>query len=850
MIPIRLEMKNFLPYRAPDPVYFEGVHLACLTGANGAGKSSLLDAITWALWGKARARRDDDLIHLGQSEMYIQLDFEQEGNNYRVIRRRKAGKRGHGALDLFVIQPDGNPRTINEPSMRQTQRRIDEILRLDYETFVNSAFLQQGKADAFTTKTPAERKKILSDILGLDQWSVYEERTKEHLKVLGEQLAGIRHTIGEIDRELANEPRYQQEQQAAAVAHKQAEQALQEAEQQLTEVQDAPANLRHAQAQHAQTKQAQNTLQQDLDQVCEQIDRREALIAAHEAVIAQAEAIEAGYATLKEAEETDKTLNTRLRQVSDLNERINTAERDLTALRNDLEREQAAFESSIRETERTIQADSTDEQQQVQARISELETLERERETLQTDLVTLKEERSGLLTRRDVLTTEGSEMNERMAALEAAEGATCPLCGQTLSDDHRERLLGDLITQRDTHRQEFRTTTERLAAIADEAGHSQTRINTIGDTLAELPALRSRAGALEQQATAIAAAQIRLSEAQEGLQALLTVLDGDDYGHEIRRQLDDLYAQRTEIGYDRTTHETVQTTLSDYSDFADQHQRLRNAREHLPLERDALTAYVDNRTRLQAAIDEKQAEEQALSTEIEQLKHLVLEYNRRQQAMLAQRTAFTQAAERLAVAKQQLVALARNRERKADLQEDLRNIEAEQALYQELRQAFGKNGVPAMIIEAAIPELEVTANELLTRMTDGRMHLRFSTQRAKASGSGVIETLDIDIADELGTRPYEMYSGGEAFRINFAIRVALSKMLARRAGAHLRTLFIDEGFGTQDADGRSKLVEAITAIQSEFDLMLVITHIDELRDAFPVHIVIDKTAQGSMVRIQ
>ncbi len=73
MIPVRLEIKNFLPYRSIDPLRFEGIHLACLTGANGAGKSSLLDAITWALWGKARARHDEDLIHLGQQDMFVRF---------------------------------------------------------------------------------------------------------------------------------------------------------------------------------------------------------------------------------------------------------------------------------------------------------------------------------------------------------------------------------------------------------------------------------------------------------------------------------------------------------------------------------------------------------------------------------------------------------------------------------------------------------------------------------------------------------------------------------------------------------------------------------------------------------
>ncbi|MCX7912942.1 MAG: hypothetical protein N2506_08320, partial [Dehalococcoidales bacterium] len=79
------------------------------------------------------------------------------------------------------------------------------------------------------------------------------------------------------------------------------------------------------------------------------------------------------------------------------------------------------------------------------------------------------------------------------------------------------------------------------------------------------------------------------------------------------------------------------------------------------------------------------------------------------------------------------------------------------------------------------------------------------------------ETLDITITDDLNTRPYEMFSGGEAFRINFAIRVALSRFLARRAGSPLPTLIIDEGFGTQDNTGMERLKEAIISIQNEFE---------------------------------
>ncbi|MNS76151.1 Nuclease SbcCD subunit C [compost metagenome] len=132
-------------------------------------------------------------------------------------------------------------------------------------------------------------------------------------------------------------------------------------------------------------------------------------------------------------------------------------------------------------------------------------------------------------------------------------------------------------------------------------------------------------------------------------------------------------------------------------------------------------------------------------------------------------------------------------------------------------------------------------------MTDNRMHVRLATQKEKKTG-GVHETLEISISDEVGTRPYELYSGGEAFRVNFALRLALSRLLARRAGAKLQTLIIDEGFGTQDERGREKLVEAINAVSDEFARILVITHIRELKDAFNTHIEVVKRGGVSEIR--
>jgi exonuclease SbcC len=243
-------------------------------------------------------------------------------------------------------------------------------------------------------------------------------------------------------------------------------------------------------------------------------------------------------------------------------------------------------------------------------------------------------------------------------------------------------------------------------------------------------------------------------------------------------------------------------------------------------------------------VADDQAERVSLAAEVGRLPEVSKQVEARAQETEELRAESSKARLALGAAQQRLDHcryLAKERERRL---KDRQRIAEEKAVYDELRLACGKKGIQAMIIEASIPEIEFEANRLLARMTDGRMHVRMETQRETLKGD-TLETLDINIADELGTRPYELFSGGEAFRVNFAIRIALSKLLARRAGAQLQLLVIDEGFGTQDSEGRERLVEAINSIQDDFARILVITHIEELKDAFPVRIEVVKTVDGS-----
>jgi exonuclease SbcC len=136
-------------------------------------------------------------------------------------------------------------------------------------------------------------------------------------------------------------------------------------------------------------------------------------------------------------------------------------------------------------------------------------------------------------------------------------------------------------------------------------------------------------------------------------------------------------------------------------------------------------------------------------------------------------------------------------------------------------------------------------------LSDWQMSIRFVTQAEyrDKKRDDLRETLEIQISDSAGLRAYEMYSGGEAFRVNFAIRLALSEILAQRKGARLQTLVIDEGFGSQDELGRQRLVEAINLVKHDFAKILVITHLDALKDAFPTRIEVEKTERGSRITV-
>ena len=201
MIPLHLRISGFLSYRDPAELDFTSFDLACISGHNGAGKSSLLDAITWSLFGEARGK-SSDVINLNPDvkAAEVALTFQHEDNTYRVQRTLPRNK---STILEFQIKNDDGWRPLTEKTTRDTQARIEQTLRLDFETFVNASFFLQGRADQFTQQNAGRRKEVLSNILGLEMWEEYKNRSAERRKLIERDVNTIEARIAEIDTELA-----------------------------------------------------------------------------------------------------------------------------------------------------------------------------------------------------------------------------------------------------------------------------------------------------------------------------------------------------------------------------------------------------------------------------------------------------------------------------------------------------------------------------------------------------------------------------------------------------------------------------------------------------------------------
>ncbi|MGV8049273.1 MAG: AAA family ATPase [Anaerolineaceae bacterium] len=856
MIPIKLSLAGFTSYREPVEIDFTELDLVCISGPNGAGKSSLLDAITYALYGQAR-KRDEGIINNACQKAEVTLIFGYGGQIYRVTRSITRGK---GSQVDFFIQKNQSEKAdplwkvLSQRTLSETNALIERTLRLDYETFINASFFLQGKADSFATQKPADRKRILGSILGLDQWELYRARTNELIKEKQTDVRLRDSDLAQAQAELDQEDQFKahlvlvQERlktASAQVAEAQATLVAQRAVEQQVSGQRNLLNMLARQVENAQKNQAE-TIQS--------LDEKQSQLNENRAELARADEIRARYqdylALRQKLAEVDRLANT----VQPLETRKQELQKQLHGRREALMQEMKYLESEkaaldleiIKASELEMQLAQLDQEITVlQAHISQKEALEIETQALQSQIAEKQ-------ANNDVIEQKGKEIGERLDKIMKVEGAACPLCGQPLAIHDRQRLEAELseekaklANQYKANRDAIKEIAQRQKTLSDERLEIQRQEKTLQNLTRESDRLKNLLQQLEMQQ-----ANWQRAKAPQ-LEKVHSDLRDEIFLPEVRAELAGIEETLVQLGYDRSVH----IQLREQTEQAQTAQAVHN---HLEIASKTVEQIEQAVKELEARLKKQEQESDRLMEEHQNAAARLAEAQAGLPESHVTEQYLTQLQEDQAelvrqegAAEQNLHNLERQRERKARLKAEKEALNIEIGRLRILERSFGKDGVPAMLIEQALPELQNQANDILARLSNYTMSVHFATQRSykDAKRDDKKETLDILISDGASNRDYETFSGGEAFRVNFAIRLALSRVLAQRAGAQLRTLVIDEGFGNQDAEGRSRLIEAINLVKGDFDKILIITHIEELKDEFPARIEVEKGINGSKVTV-
>ncbi len=855
MIPVKLSMRNFMCYRDNVPtLHFGGIHIACICGNNGNGKSALIDAITWALWGQTRAKRDDDLIHTGEAETEVEFEFAIAQQIYRIIRKHSRPKRrrasGQTILE-FNIAVNGDFKPITGNSIAETQQKIIDTLHMDYSTFTNSAFLRQGHADEFTTSNPARRKQVLTNILGLSLYDELEGQAKDLAKQHEIEKEQLESAIQDIGEELARRPAYEAELEQAQGQLSRMNTIMAEQESRLNSLRQQKESLETKKSQLTQLEQNITERTRALQQWQEQIKQLHPRIKEHEELIARRSNIEQGYAQFIEAKKSSEELNQKLRLVTRLNEEKHKLEIAIVQSSQDLIKDHTLAQTRVDELQATSQKlpQLKNELQQAQ---HQLQHLAEEEKTLQNKRQSSQELRSQahyLESNKSQLQQEIEEIAEKLHLLLTQKDAKCPLCETELGADSLKLIETKYTADKEHQSQSLKLNQDGLAGKQVELKSLESEISRLEAKLnQDRASAQSKVGLLNQEIDQAETAASQLGEERKDLAEIEERLARKDFAATQQELLTELEAELVKLDYDPQQHEQVRHHLASLEQYENPKRKLEEADRLINQEKEDASRAEQASQELRQSLETDNQKKQELTGELNLLPQIATDLARAEtehQTLTAQQK---QAQETIGNIKGKLAHCAELETRREEREKLLGQAAREEKIYRDLAEAFGKKGIQALLIETALPEIEAETNRLLGRMTDNRMHVKIETQRETKKGD-TVETLDINISDELGTRNYEMFSGGEAFRINFAIRIALSRLLARRAGAPLPTLIIDEGFGTQDSAGIEKLKEAINSIQDDFDKILVITHIEEFRDAFPTRIDVVKTAAGSTLEV-
>ena len=858
MIPLLLTVENFMCYGENVPsLNLEPIHIACISGDNGYGKTALLDAITWAIWGKSRAKTQDELVNIARNSMFVELDFFAGESRYRVTRTYTKGRgasSGKSELNLSIIIGD-SATSLMENTIRETEEKIVGLLNMDYETFINTSYLKQGDSNRFTSSRPTDRKKILADLLDLSYYERLESASKQHSRQLQNDVA-VQQSMAENKSSAVQKKELLLER--LETYEKESRNLLSEEQSLSRKLEDFNLNRQTLLVEISNKKTMSDQIEaseKEIDLMLVQEIRWEKELGELKTLPSRSEEIQSAYKEYQDLRSEYGKSSTLMSDFYKINE-------EKTAIEKTIAIEKLKLESQISNKWIRIKTDLQPLVDSIPTLLHEinlanttlqyLETAIGKREHLLDKANAMSEEVIVLQISNKTLMAQMSDSRNRFDMINHAD-ATCPLCLQSISDGSKHHIRDGLQREGKTSKSEYESNLKKIQTLTDKKKDLITKNELEQTNLVQKKTeteklkfnLMNQLGKSEDSSIELSSIKLNVTQMEEEL-------NSEQFYSEELKQLKTLDFKLKKLEDTEKKHSLLESRLEQLSPYLELHVQLQGSKDRLisvtqSIEdtksiREARQSQTKNWKLELVRIEKMMTKEEDLSQKINLIQSKIKEVKGQSLNAVTMREQTRYQIEEIYKAEEDIKSIGL----------EILKTNEEIQLYEELASAFGRNGIQALMIERAVPMLENTAKELLARLSDNKMTIKLELKEGRTDRATGLpsEELNITISDEQGTRSYETFSGGETFRIDFAIRIAMSKLLASRSGSPLPILFIDEGFGSQDTVGQERLIEVIQSISEDFEKIIVITHIDSMKENFNQQIEISKTESGSIFTLQ
>lgn len=786
MKPERLELEGFTAFRAPAVLDFGDLELFAVTGPTGAGKSSLIDGITFALYGQVPrhgAGSVEPVISLGAARARVRFDFSLGDDRYTVVR--------------FVARTSSGGATTSEARLecgdevlasgaREVTRAVEGLLGLEVEHFTRSVMLPQGEFAAFLHDSPSGQQELLTALL---DFGILDE-----VKALARERTRKAEGVVEANRvrldDLSDATTEAEQRATARVAR-------------LGELADRVSELESALADATKQKEEHEATLVKLDR------DRSAL---------RGTAIPEGVSSLASA--------------------LGDAREATAAAAGRREEAASAVEQARARLDRFPSLDVLDSYDERRRALDEAR-----RQLSAIDVESARRRRTQAEQARSSATTEHRAAVERLDLVKArhaahtlaeglSEGDPCPVCGRPLDTDPSPDGPGDL----DRARGDVANAEARLAEAQNEleqAQHTAVQCEARAQSIRE--AIERAVEGLTEVPDADETERMRRERTEAAEAARLATDEQRRVDAELARandQLTDLQAdeRRMRERFDRVRTEVahLDPPPARHLDLVEDWHRLRRwseeRQEAVEAERaDATGALEDAVSVIEARRGELDSVVGEAGVELE-----------------PGATAVTAVVEARATARAALETVRARLAEREGLEADTAVFEEQMQVAKHLSRHLRADGFEAWLLEEAIDTLLDGANELLGELSGDAYSLG-------ASGR-VIEVVDHRNADE--RRSVKSLSGGETFLVSLALALSLGRRLvemSERGGAALEAIFLDEGFGTLDAETLDTVAAVVTELASRGRMVGLVTHVKDLADQIPVRFHVDTSPTGSTV---